>query len=241
MCIIFKLWEQGPQVNTWTVRNEASCLSCNFKDKSTKAKMVCILCLMKKIGLNHQSRSHVTQKDHKKSKEEVKPFFGNDVWKKCKWIHITSSTGTKCPFSICCTLDIEKSEPKHIISDCPFLILSMQLLLQPSPPIESCYCPCSSLWAKWMGVLQRVSCKYSVQCASMPANPDVDEWENDEPMDWPGSYSMENTRNPGIAPLLVLDVYGIPMMRSIVNWIQDSELRFNTTTVVALTCVSQWM
>jgi hypothetical protein len=39
---VFELREQGLQVNTRTLRKEASQLSNNFKDKTTKAKITCI-------------------------------------------------------------------------------------------------------------------------------------------------------------------------------------------------------
>jgi hypothetical protein len=54
---VFQLMEQGLQVNTHTLRNEAARLPQNFKDKSTKAKISTMHCFIQEVGLSHRVSS----------------------------------------------------------------------------------------------------------------------------------------------------------------------------------------
>ena len=52
-CTVFELRELGLQVNTCTMRKEASRLSEIFKDKTTTVKISCIQCFVKQVGLSN--------------------------------------------------------------------------------------------------------------------------------------------------------------------------------------------
>ena len=61
---VFELREQGLQVNTHSMRKEASRLSEIFKDKTKIAKISCIRRFVKRVGLRNQVSTHVAQKNH---------------------------------------------------------------------------------------------------------------------------------------------------------------------------------
>lgn len=73
-CSVFRLREQGLQVNMHTLRKEAARLSQNFKDKSTKVKISSMHWSVKKVGLSHSVSMHMAQKDNKETEEESSHF-----------------------------------------------------------------------------------------------------------------------------------------------------------------------
>ena len=53
-CSIFKLRDQGIQVNTYTVQNESIRMSETFNQKSMKAKKASVARFVKKMGYTHR-------------------------------------------------------------------------------------------------------------------------------------------------------------------------------------------
>jgi hypothetical protein len=72
---VFELREQGLQVNTWTVRKEASRLSHKFKGKTTMANISIVNRFINRVGLSHCASAHIAQKDHKETADESLHFF----------------------------------------------------------------------------------------------------------------------------------------------------------------------
>jgi hypothetical protein len=72
---IFKPREQGIQVNTCTVRNQASHMSQSFNDKSMKAKKASVARFVNKMGYTHQIGTHLAQKNHKDVEEKALHFI----------------------------------------------------------------------------------------------------------------------------------------------------------------------
>jgi hypothetical protein len=72
---IFELREQGIQVNTCTVRNQASRMSQSFNDKNMKAKKASVARFVKKMGYTHRIGTHVAQRNHKDDEEDTLHFI----------------------------------------------------------------------------------------------------------------------------------------------------------------------
>ena len=64
---LFELREQGLQVNTQTVRKEASHLNENFWNKTLLTKKAIVYRFLKRLALTHHVSTHVAQKDHHKA------------------------------------------------------------------------------------------------------------------------------------------------------------------------------
>jgi hypothetical protein len=72
---IFELREQGIQVSTRTVRNQASHMSHTFNNKSIKAKKASVARFVKKMGYTHRIGTHVAQKNFKDAEEDALHFI----------------------------------------------------------------------------------------------------------------------------------------------------------------------
>jgi hypothetical protein len=75
---IFELHEQGLQVNTRTVRKEASRLSSDFKNKTSTAKIRSVQRFIKSIGLRHKVSTHVAQKKPQGDRRGVPTLHSHD-------------------------------------------------------------------------------------------------------------------------------------------------------------------
>ena len=62
--------KQGLQVNTHTLRKEASQLSSDFKNKNYTGTIRSVQRFIKSIGMSHKVSTHFKQKDHKETEEE---------------------------------------------------------------------------------------------------------------------------------------------------------------------------
>jgi hypothetical protein len=221
---IFELREQGIQVNTRTVRNEASRMSETFNQKSMKAKKASVARFVKKMGYTHRIGTHVAQKNYKDTEEDALQFI---VMMREKVAlmdpdDVLNMDQTPIPYSYHTsrTLELKGKRTIHVrssTSDTKRATLAAAVsgsgkLLKPFLIFKG-----KSDGRIAQKELQTFpgDCFYACQPkAWMDANM-MNLWIDLVLIPW------KESRKPGVVPLLILDAYRVHMMGSIVNRIQS--------------------
>ena len=221
---IFELREQGIQVSTRTVRNQASHMSHTFNNKSIKAKKASVARFVKKMGYTHRIGTHVAQKNFKDAEEDALHFIAMMREKVALMDpdNVINMDQTPIPYSYHAsrTLALRGTKTIHVrssTSDTKRATLAATVtgsgkLLKPFLIFKG----------KTDGrIAQRELQTFPEDCitacqekAWMDAKM-MNQWIDLVLIPW------KDSREPGVVPLLILDAYRVHMMGSIVNRIQS--------------------
>ncbi len=221
---IFELREQGIQVSTRTVQNQASHMSHTFNDKSIKAKKASVARFVKKMGYTHRIGTHVAQKNFKDAEEDALHFIAM-MHEKVALMdpdNVINMDQTPIPYSYHAsrTLALRGTKTIHVrssTSDTKRATLAATVtgsgkLLKPFLIFKG----------KTDGrIAQRElqtfpeDCIYACQEKAWMDAKMMNQWIDSVLIPW------KDSREPGVVPLLILDAYRVHMMGSIVNRIQS--------------------
>jgi hypothetical protein len=221
---VFELREQGLQVNTRTVRKEASRLSEIFKDKTKIAKVSCIRRFVKRVGLRNRVSIHVAQKNHQETEEESSHFL---VLMKQKLSgmnpdDVINMDQTPIPFTFPSNRTLEKKGTKTIHVRTSTTDTKRATLAATVTGSGKLLTPFLIFKGKSNGRIAAKElqtypneCIYACQEKAWMDEVMMHKWIDLVLIPW------KESRNPGVIPVLILDAYRVHMMGSVVNRIQS--------------------
>ena len=221
---IFELREQGLQVNTRTLRNEAARLSHNFKAKTIKAKVSSIKRFVKRVGLSHRVSTHVAQKNYKETEEESSHFMAL-MRQKVAGMNpddVINMDQTPIPYTFPSNRTLEKKGTKTIHVRTSTTDTKRATLAATVTGSGKLLTPFLIFKGKANGRIASKElqtypkeCIYACQEKAWMDESMMNTWIDLVLIPW------KNSRDPGVIPMLVLDAYRVHMMGSVVNRIQS--------------------
>ena len=221
---MFELREQGLQVNTRTVRKEASRLSEDFKEKTKLAKVACIRRFVKRVGLSNRVSTHVAQKNHQETEEESSHFIAL-MKQKLAGMNpddVINMDQTPIPFTFPSNRTLEKKGTKTIHVRTSTTDTKRATLAATVTGSGQLLTPFLIFKGKKNGRIAAKElqtypkeCIYACQEKAWMDESMMHKWIDCVLIPW------KESRNPNVIPVLILDAYRVHMMGSIVNRIQS--------------------
>jgi hypothetical protein len=221
---LFELREQGLQVNTRTVRKEASRLSESFRNKTLLAKKAIVFRFLKRVGLTHRVSTHVAQKDHHETLQESQHFISMMRHKVAGMNpdDVLNMDQTPIPFSYHAHRTLEKKGTKTIHVRSSTTDTKRATLAAAVTGNGKLLTPMLIFKGKSDGRIATSEFRTYPADGIYACQPKA--WMDEKMMHiWIDKVLIpwKQSRDPNIVPLLVLDSYRVHMMGTIVNRIQQ--------------------